>query len=485
MSAASDARGRRFRRLSRGLFLLLTGLAAGCSLTRPKINNCDNNSECQASFGYGMVCVAGRCQRAPPNPRCTVAQPADLLVQPGRYVGWHVYGSLEDRSSRTQMARENAVGLATTEVDQQGGLGGKSIAFVFCDIEQNSAIDKLSRTDAAVETARYLARQIGVPAIVGPSSSPDTLAVFNAVKDYGTLVISPAATSPALTGIDTPAATDENPGLLWRTVPPDSLQGNAIAKYLLGQGVKSVALVEETGAYGEGLAGVFLPAFQQGGGNAHVYSFTSPALRDSAIKSAGSDPASEVLFISSQTSDVIAFVEQANASSAYASKQLFLTDSAANSDFLHQVEQAQASLPRIRGSRVSIPAKAIYQQFASSYQAAFGQDPALYSYVANAYDAAWLVFYGSAWSYYQQGEVTGIGIARGLRQVSKGEPVPIEPADWSKVLSSFRAAQSIDVVGASGSLDFDPVTEETTAPIDIWKINAAGNGFDVVTTIQP
>ena len=488
MSVASDPKRTRRRRPGRALLLGLAGLVASCTLTRPSIDDCHKNSECQAAFGYGMVCVSGgRCERAAPNPRCTVALPADLLAQPGRYKGWHIYGSLMDRSSGTQLGRENAIRLALTEVDQEGGLDDGSMGFVFCNIEQSSKYDALDRTGAAVESARYLADQIGVPAIVGPSSSPDTLAVYKAVKDFGTLVISPAATSPALTGVDTPSATDDAPGLLWRTAPPDSVQGAAIAKYLIGKGVKQVAMVQEAGAYGEGLAAVFLPAFQSGGGSVQAYSFSSPGQRDAAIVSAGTDPATEVLFIASQSSDIAAFVEQANQSSDYDSKQLFLTDSAANSDLLTQAASAKAIFARIHGSRVEIPSGTVYQVFSASYNSTFGQDPAQLSYVAHTYDAAWLVFYGSAWSRFQEGgKVSGLGIARGLRHVSAGEPVPIIPSDWSKIVSSFKARESVDVAGASSSLDFDPVTEEIeSVPIDIWTIAPTNDAFDVETTIQP
>lgn len=491
MSGVSE-RGR-FRRPIQLALLALAALGSSCSLTRPKFSDCVDNSQCQAAFGYGMVCVAGRCQRAQPNPRCTVTDPPDLLVQPDRYEGWHVYGSLMDHSSSTQIGREKAVRLATGEVNNQGGLDRKGMAFVFCDIQQDANYDNLDRTEAAKVSALYLADQVGVSAIVGPSSSPDTLAVYNELNvqnHFGTLVISPAATSPALSGVDTSQATDESPGLLWRTVPPDDVQGNAIAQYLLGQGKKSISMVQEKGAYGEGLAGVFLPAFQSGGGSAQVHIFSSVATRNAAIMAAGADSTPEVLFISSQTSDAISFVKQAETSSDYDTKQLFLTDSAANSDLYKQAAGAQAIFPRIHGSRVKIPSGAIYQEFKASYQAAFSQDPAEQSYVANAYDAAWLVFYGSAWAQFREGSVSGIGIARGLRQVSAGEPVPIEPSDWSKVITSFKAGQSIDVTGASSTLDFDPLTEEIKASIEIWVLSPTGNStdpykFQPVATIEP
>ena len=488
MSGASEDWQRRLRGSIRTLLLALVALGTGCSLTRPKISDCDDNAQCQAAFGYGMVCASGRCERTAPNNRCTVALPHDLLVQPGRYVGWHVYGSLMDRSSATQIGRENAIKLAVTEVNNQAGLEGKGMGVVFCDIAQDADYDNLDRTEAAKASALYLATQIGAPAIVGPSSSPDTLAVYNALdrqNNYGTLIISPAATSTALTGVDTKDATDLNPGLLWRTVPPDSVQGDAIAQYLLKQGHTNVSIVQESGAYGEGLAGVFLPAFEGGGGKDTVHIFSDSVTRDAAILAAGSDPAPEVLFISSQTSNVVAFVKQADASVNYKSKQLFLTDSAANSDLLTQAAGAKAIFPRIRGSRVQIPSGSTYQEFAGDYQAEFNQDPAQLSYVANAYDAAWLVFYGSAWSNFQEGGVSGTGIARGLRQVSAGEPVPIVPSDWFKVLTSFKAGQSIDVAGASSTLDFDPITEEIQVAVEIWAINSTNDGFAVVEKIQP
>jgi len=470
------------------LLLALVALGTGCSLTRPKISDCDRNAQCQAAFGYGMVCASGRCERAAPNNRCTVALPHDLLVQPGRYEGWHVYGSLMDRSSPTQIGREKAIKLAVTEANDQSLLDGKGMGIVFCDIAQDANYDNLDRTEAAKVSALYLATQIGVPAIVGPSSSPDTLAVYNTLNGqnpYGTLIISPAATSTALTGVDTTDATDVNPGLLWRTAPPDSVQGDAIAQYLLQQGQMNVSIVQESGAYGEGLAGVFLPAYQGGGGKATVHIFSDNVSRDAAILAAGSDTAPEVLFISSQTSDVAAFVKQADASFNYQAKQLFLTDSAANSDLLTQAAGAKGTFPRIRGSRVQIPSGSTYQEFAGDYQAEFNQDPAQLSYVANAYDAAWLVFYGSAWSHFQEGGISGIGIARGLRQVSNGEPVPIVPSDWAKVITTFKAGQSIDVAGASSTLDFDPLTEEIQVAIEIWAINSTNDGFAVVEKIQP
>ena len=37
----------------------------------------------------------------------------------------------------------------------------------------------------------------------------------------------------------------------------------------------------------------------------------------------------------------------------------------------------------------------------------------------------------------------------------------------------------IDVRGASGELDYDPVTEETTAPVEVWGIVNVAGSFEI------
>lgn len=73
--------------------------------------------------------------------------------------------------------------------------------------------------------APRLAKQVGVPAVVGPSGSTSTSAVYESLVGTNTLIISPSARSATRTTLDTTNATDENPGLLWRTAPSDSAQG--------------------------------------------------------------------------------------------------------------------------------------------------------------------------------------------------------------------------------------------------------------------
>lgn len=468
---------------------LTAALASSCTLTRTSVDSCRTNADCRAAFGVGRTCGSdGLCEAATISPRCTTTFPADVLTRSENYPGVLLVGSLMDRSVESQRARENAIRLAATQVNEAKGLDGRLFGVVFCDVAESAEYDSAKRTEAAVATALHLADVIGVSAIVGPSASDDALAVFEAVKDRDVVVLSPAATSTELTGVDVKVATDAVPGLLWRTAPPDTLQGPAIVRHLRAAfpAVTKVALVNEKGAYGDSLASVFTAGFEQDDRLVSPFAYATSSERDAAIVAAGTTGAKVVLFISSQTADGIAFLNAAHSLSSYATTNLFLTDSAANTDLINGSTAASDVFPRVSGSRPAVPQGPTFDLFKTSYNAAFRQDPNTFSFVPHSYDATWLAFYGTARALRRDKRVTGVGIARGLRAVSDKSPaVPVSPANWPRIADALGSGGSVNLVGASGPLDFDPVTEETTGLVDIWKISTDGKAIETVTTIDP
>lgn len=467
----------------------IVALSSSCSLTKTSVDSCSTNADCRAAFGVGRTCGSdGLCESAPVSPRCTTTFPADVLTRSESYPGVLLVGSLMDRSVESQRARENAIRLAATQVNEANGLDGHLFGVVFCDVAESAAYDSAKRTDAAVASARYLADVVGASVIVGPSSSTDALAVFEAVKNLDVVVISPAATSPALTGADVKVASDDLPGLLWRTAPPDTLQGAAIVRHLRAAfpAVNSVALVSEKGAYGDSLAAVFTAGFQQEGRSVTAFPYATTSERDAAIVGAGATGAKVVLFFSSQTADGIAFLNAAQSLPSYATTNLFLTDSAANKDLLSGAASAAAVFPRVSGSRPAVPQGPTYELFKTSFNAAFRQDPNTFSFVSHSYDATWLAFYGTARALRRDKKITGVGIARGLRSVSdKSAEVAVSPANWGRIIDTLGSGGTVNLVGASGTLDYDPTTEETTGLVDIWNVSKDGKSIETLTTIDP
>lgn len=464
-------------------------VTVGCSVTTSDVAECTTSQECRTAFGFGTSCAGdGYCTQAEPSPRCLKTYPEDLFQNPTKYSDAIVIGNLMDRSLGTHQARENAAQLAFQQVNEYGGIEGRSFAQVFCTIEVNSDFDDLNRQEAAVASARYLIDALGVPAIVGPAASSDTQAVFQAIQNDDVLIISPSATSPSLSGLETPPFDDQAPGRLWRTAPPDSLQGQAIANDMNRPGpgrpgsVSSVAVIHEAGAYGEGLLQVFTLLFQ---GTVEVFPYDNESALSFGIADAGLANVEEVLFISSQSEDVISFLDAATLTT-YANKQIFLTDGAANQDVLTEADDLR--FDQVRGSR---PAPLdpmndqVYVTFLSSYLTAYGDSAEQYSFVAHAYDAGWLVALGAAWALLREDGLTGTNIAKGLRRISDPEATPMDVRgdSWVAALERFENGDSINIEGASGPLDYDSTSEETSANIEIWRIQ--GNQLDGIDLWTP
>ena len=469
----------------------LVAVLASCSLTRTSVDSCKVNADCRAGFGIGSTCQAdGLCAKAAVNPRCTRTFPEDLLTRPESYPNPIVLGSLVVIGLDSQQARENATRLAATQVNEQGGLDGRLFGIVFCDVAEDPKYDSLKRADAVLATGRYLADVVGVPAIVGPSASPDVIAVFKELKDKNVLVISPSATSVELTTADTANPTDQNPGLLWRTAVPDTAQGPIIARHLesLTPVVNNVNVVFEKGADGEGLEKIFRASFTKNSPTVRSFGFTAgnSGERDGAIVSASEGSPQYVLFFSSQAADQSAFVTGVAGLTTFQNTKLFLSDTAANTDLLRNTTGATAVYPRIIGSRPAVPEGTTFDLFKLSYTAAFKEDPSNFTFVPHAYDATWLVFTGTAYSLRREKDITGSGIARGLRRVaSGGDGVNLAPVNWARIRDDFGNDTPVNLVGASGNLDYDPVTEETRGKIDIWRISDDGQDIVSVRTWDP
>lgn len=449
--------------------------------------SCASNLDCREMNGWGSVCAAGTCAALSPHPRCELTFPTDLYERLEDFS--LIAGNLMDRSLDTHVARENAARLAFSQANDSGGLNDQSVGIVFCTIEESSDFDQLLRSDAAVEAATWLSDSLGVSAIVGPAASGDTQAVFEALRSFDTLIISPSATSPALTRLDGSEPTDANPGLLWRTAPPDTLQGQVLAEDIFASGVTEVVAVVEQGSYGEGLLQSFATAFVALGGTsptatALLYPANNDGQRSERLASAGTASQTSVLFISSQTTDGVAAVSVAASSPAYVGKSVWLTDSAGTSEVAMSATNVLDG--RIRGTRPAPISGFVYDAFLAAFSSAYpGMNAQDFTFTAQAYDAAWLVLYGAAFAILGEGELSGTNIARGLRRISSGEATNLVSSQWGNARTAFRAGQTLDVAGASGSLDYNPTTEETTSDIEVWTISFCDDAPGIVAVASP
>jgi branched-chain amino acid transport system substrate-binding protein len=151
---------------------------------------------------------------------------------------------------------KNAAELAIKEVNDSG----KS-KFTFSDVTGDTTC---TGADVAVSAAEKMVTSDGVKGIIGGDCSGVTGAILQKVaRPNGIVMISPSATSPAL-------STADDDGLFFRTAPSDAREGEVAADILNEHGVKSIALTYSNSDYGKGLAEAIAGSFEKLGGKVTI-----------------------------------------------------------------------------------------------------------------------------------------------------------------------------------------------------------------------
>ncbi|MGC5051242.1 ABC transporter substrate-binding protein [Micromonospora sp. DT48] len=139
--------------------------------------------------------------------------------------------------------------LALKEVNAAGGVLGEDVVWIDGDDGTNPAVAKAT-------VASHV--EAGVHVIIGAGGSGISAAVLPDVVEAGLILFSPSNTAASLTDAD-------DKGLYFRTAPPDSLQGRALADVILRDGPQKIALVARQDSYGEGLREVVRAELERAG----------------------------------------------------------------------------------------------------------------------------------------------------------------------------------------------------------------------------
>jgi len=148
----------------------------------------------------------------------------------------------------------NSAELAFKEASDSGQLlGGQKIRVVRAD---STCIDAAAATAAA----ERLITSDKVAGIMGADCSGVTTAIANNVAiPNGVTMVSPSATSPAL-------STIADNGYFFRTAPSDARQGQVLAQITVERGFNDVAVTFVNNDYGKGLSDSFINAYKGLGG---------------------------------------------------------------------------------------------------------------------------------------------------------------------------------------------------------------------------
>lgn len=153
---------------------------------------------------------------------------------------------------------KNGVDLAIRQANEGNKIDGWKLEL--------AAEDDQATANVGATAAAKLSSDTAVVGVVGTLNSSVAEQVAPVLQQAKIVQVSPANTGVALTGRDNLAAQKRKYANYYRVATTDDIQGPFAAQYLLGTGVKSVAIVHDKKTYGQGLQAAFAAEFKKGGG---------------------------------------------------------------------------------------------------------------------------------------------------------------------------------------------------------------------------
>lgn len=263
------------------------------------------------------------------------------------------------------------VDLAIQEINEAGGVLGNDVKVTHEDSADTQ------QAQVAPQSAQKLIAE-GVSAIVGAASSAVTLNFVDDVVNAQVVQISPANTATELSGYS---------DFFFRTAPPDSVQGNALANLILEDGHTSVGFLVFNEDYGTGLRDVIKSTIEDAGGTITYGNpgeeFDPAATNFSAEVEAvmASNPDAIVLIAFDQTKQIIPSLLGAGLDPT----TLYMTDGNV-ADYSGDLEPGA-----IEGAQGTIPGAEPDQAFKDRMNEVYGSELDSFAYGAESYDAVMLV----------------------------------------------------------------------------------------------
>ena len=315
--------------------------------------------------------------------------------------------------------------MAIDEVNKSGNFTHGKINTVRAD---STCVDAA----AAQAAAERLITAEKVNAIMGADCSGVTTAVLkNVAMPNGIVMISPSATSPAL-------STEPDNGLFFRTAPSDARQGEVIADLLMEKGFKTAALSHTNNDYGKGLAASIQKNFTSKGGKITITASHEDGKADySAEVAALAQAGGDILIVAGYLDQGGKGIIQGSLD-ADAFNKFFLPDGMIG-DAL-----PKAIGPDLNGSIGSVPGTdspgaAQYSELAK--KAGFKSGP----YGPESYDAAALIMLAMEKSKSTKSNV----FKKSIMDVANAPGEKIFPGELGKALSLIKSGKDIDYVGAT------------------------------------
>jgi branched-chain amino acid transport system substrate-binding protein len=339
---------------------------------------------------------------------------------------------------------------AVAEINEAGGLFGADVEVVETDSSDanNPAIGSQSIADLISDE---------VSAIIGAASSSVTLNVIDDVDAAGIVMVSPANTSTSLSGYS---------DFYFRTAPPDTAQGAAVADLMMEDGAMNIAVLVQNDDYGVSFRNVVEERVEAAGGTITYGSSgqeIDPAATNfsSDVQAAlASNPEAILMIAFNQTAQIIPEL----VASGFDATKIYMTDgNTAN----WSEENGGFPAGTLTGGKGTIPGAAASDELQAALQALWqeqeGEELTDFSYAAESYDAVMLV----ALAALKGGSSDPAVIQENMAAVS-GSNGGTECTGWVDCSELVLAGEEIDYTALSAAGPFDENNDPTTAIIGVY-----------------
>jgi ABC-type branched-subunit amino acid transport system substrate-binding protein len=457
-----------------------TGIPVACAVN----SECENDQRCSGA-GECVDLLTAECQ--------DVAWPADRdnVV----FVG-SIMPTGQPFTNLLQPL-ENSVQLAIEDFNEETTLqGDRAVAWVRCDDTPGPA--------ASTAAATHLVDTVGVAAIIGPIFSETVLDIAQSITvPGGTFLITPTATAMSVADL----ADDD---LVWRTIPGDVYQSNAIVDRFIdlddAGGVDNLLILAKDDAYGNGVLAAILddlesnlPAVTQ-----DVYPNPTDFATQEELLAAygavlagvsGDGPFSHVLFIGTSEIQVLLYSYLGVLWDGMpANMPLFTVSHGA----VPEMERFINEIGPATGTEALEPARALveanlegtspvvlnpdnFEAFSIRYRIRFNDEEPLTS-SALGYDATMAALFGMC-TVPADTDITGAAIATAMPALVDGTTfISFSGSDLSFISEARNALAvggTVDLQGVSGELEWDLETGDVRAGVWGWELlDASGDGSD-------
>ena len=345
---------------------------------------------------------------------------------------------------------QNGVDLAVGLINDAGGISGTDVTVIHADSGTSPNI--------ATEAAGKLIEIDKVNGIVGSLSSGVTMAVAEAKTiPAGTVLISPASTSPAISVL-------EDNDTVFRTTVSDAAQGAVLARLAIEKGYSHCSTLYVNNPYGSGLSEIFNTTFESLGGHCEAqvpHEQEMPSYK-SEIDKAITDHEPDVVVAMSYPKSAAVYLREL-IEGGYSGDFMFV-DGTKNQEMFDELGAAQ--FEGMHGTAPGAADSDAKSTFSSLYEAKFGELPSN-PFIGEGFDGAILLSLAMAKAAADGNGYTIDG--NSLRFVANAPGEQVGPGDMKKALDLLADGKDIDYVGVAGDQEID-ANGDVSNTIEIWSI---------------